>query len=65
MDQTTPIVCEKCGGEVFQEGLMLRKVSKIITATAQDSLLPIGTFFCVACGHVNKDFKPEQLSSPQ
>jgi hypothetical protein len=63
LDQTTPIVCEKCQCQAFQEGLLLRKVSKFISMTAQDGLLPVQTFFCVACGHVNEEFLPKELNA--
>ncbi len=55
---TTALVCEKCNGEVFAEGVMLRKASKFITGTTQDALIPIPVFSCRACGHVNNDFLP-------
>jgi uncharacterized Zn finger protein len=58
LDKTTPIVCEECQNEVFQEGVMLRKASKFLTGTAQDALIPIPVFSCSKCGHVNKEFLP-------
>lgn len=61
MDKTTPMVCENCGGEVFQEGFLVRKASKFLTGSPQDSLIPIGTLFCVKCGHVNSDLIPAAL----
>lgn len=61
LDKTTPIVCDKCGGQAFQEAVLLRKASKFLTGTAQDSLVPMGTFVCAACGHVNEEFMPQGL----
>lgn len=62
LDKTLPIVCESCGGQAFQEALMLRKVSKFLTGDAQDGVLPIQTFVCTKCGHINADFMPKELS---
>ena len=61
LDKTVEIVCDKCGGKVFQEGLMLRKASKFLTGTAQDALIPLPVFSCSACGWVNEEFLPEPL----
>lgn len=62
LDKTTGVVCESCGSETFQEALLLRKVSKFLTGQAQDGILPIPTFVCSKCGHVNEEFYPKELS---
>jgi DNA-directed RNA polymerase subunit RPC12/RpoP len=61
LDKTTPIACEQCESQAFQEAVMLRKVSKFLTGDAQDGVLPIATFVCAKCGHVNQDFMPKEL----
>ena len=63
LTKTQEIVCDKCGGKVFQEGLMLRKASKFLTGTTQDALIPLPVFSCSACGHVNEEFLPEPLKN--
>lgn len=65
MSQTTPIVCEKCGNDVFTEGLMLRKVSRILMGDTKDGVLPIPVFACSKCGHVNKEFLPKGIDRPE
>ena len=57
----TEYVCEKCENTTFQEALMLRKVSRFLTGDAQDGLMPIATFACIKCGHVNQEFYPKEL----
>jgi hypothetical protein len=59
-DQTTGVVCENCGNTVFTEGLYLRKVSKFLVAATsdKDQVIPVPTFYCVKCKHVNKEFSP-------
>lgn len=64
LDKTTPMVCEECQHQVFQEGVMLRKASKFLTGTAQDALVPIPVFTCTKCGHVNSEFLPKELQEP-
>ena len=61
LDKTQEVTCDKCGGQVFQEGLMLRKASKFLTGTTQDALIPLPVFSYSACGYVNEEFLPEPL----
>ena len=65
LDKTTPLVYESCNGSVFQEGVVLRKASKFLTGTTQDGIIPIPTFYCVKCGHVNDEFLPADLRAPK
>jgi len=60
-DQTAGVVCEECKSSVFSEAYILRKVSKFLVASAsdKDQVIPVPTFYCVKCGHVNKEFLPE------
>jgi hypothetical protein len=59
-EQTTGVVCEICGSNIFTEGLYLRKVSKFLVAASsdKDQVIPVPTFYCVKCQHVNKEFSP-------
>jgi uncharacterized Zn finger protein len=51
--------CEECGGQVFEERMMIKKVSKFLTGSDQDSIVPIPVISCAKCGHVNELFKPK------
>jgi predicted nucleic-acid-binding Zn-ribbon protein len=59
--QTTATLCEKCGGEAFQEALLLRRVSALLTGSGKEGYLPIQVFACAKCGHVNSNFVPEEV----
>jgi predicted nucleic acid-binding Zn ribbon protein len=59
LKDTTAITCEECQSEVFKEGVLLRKISRFVTGTAQDALMPIPVFACIKCGHVNAEFMPK------
>ena len=61
LDKTSPVSCDKCNGQVFQEGVLLRKASRLLTGTAQDALIPIQVFACMHCGNVNEEFLPLQM----
>lgn len=65
LQDTTPVVCEKCGGQVFENGVILREVSAILTGTGQPGIIPIPVFICSECGHVNTQFIPQELREPK
>lgn len=62
LQDTEQVVCEKCGGKVFQEGLMLRRIPALLTGQGKPGIVPIPTFFCAECGHVNKEFLPQEFT---
>ena len=51
------IVCGDCGGMFFKEVSMLKKVSKILTGSHEDTIIPFPTYMCNECGHVNVEFE--------
>jgi hypothetical protein len=57
---TTPVISED-GGMVFQEGFILRRVSKFITGTSEDGIIPVPVFFDVKSGRVLIDMLPKEL----
>lgn len=59
--ETTAITCPKCGCQVFDQGLLLRKVSPVLTGTGQPGLVPVTVFACQRCQTVLEDFLPEEL----
>ena len=58
MDKTTPYKCEKCESEFFEDVVMIRKLSRLMSGTADDALVPMKTYRCAECKHINEDFKP-------
>ncbi len=61
LQDTTAVKCEKCGGEIFESGMLLREVSALMTGTGQPGIIPIPVFICSKCGHVNSQFIPQEL----
>ena len=55
---TTEVSCEECKSTIFQEAVFIRKASKLLTGAAKDSYIPIPTFKCASCNHINKEFIP-------
>lgn len=51
------VKCEECGGVLFEEVTLIKKVSKLITGSTDDTLVPFPTYRCAECKHMNEDFK--------
>jgi DNA-directed RNA polymerase subunit RPC12/RpoP len=52
------IVCESCGSKQFKEIAFIKRVSAIISPNGREMVVPVATFACAACSHVNKEFDP-------
>jgi hypothetical protein len=60
LSKTTPILTSN-GGKIWQQGFLLRKVSKFITGTNEDNVLPIPVFFNPETGEILKDGLPDEF----
>jgi hypothetical protein len=58
LSTATDIVCENCGNLTFQEVVLMKKISAIMSPNGKEGIVPIPTFACVACGYVNTMFRP-------
>jgi|TARA_R110000796_G_scaffold128893_3_gene244513 hypothetical protein len=58
--QTTPVVCEKCGHDVFTPAMKMRKLSALLSPTGQETMIPVQAFACVECNHINEGFLPKE-----
>ena len=63
ISQTTGVVCEECNHIHFEQVLIIRKASGLLTGTGQPTYVPIPVFACTECGHVNTEFLPKELES--
>jgi hypothetical protein len=57
----TSEVKNSSGGSVFLQGVVLRTVSKFITGTDEDALLPIPVFFDKETGKILTSSVPKDL----
>ena len=51
--------CEKCENTTFMEAMKIKKISKFMTGSEQDSIAPFPVLTCVSCGHVNSELEPK------
>ena len=57
---TRPITSPE-GNQVFSEGVILRKVSRFVTGTQEDGVIPIPCFYDVITGKVLVELLPKEL----
>lgn len=58
--QSTPITSAD-GGQIFQEAVVLRKISKFLAGTSEDAVIPIPVFIDVKTGKILIDMLPKEL----
>jgi len=63
INQTSGVTCDECQETLFEQCLILRKASALITGTGQVGYIPIPVFACKSCGHVNEEFLPKEIQS--
>ena len=42
--------CQECGGTVFIPGTKFLKISKMVTGTPNDAIIPVELYLCGDCG---------------
>ena len=63
LSQTKPVVCTKCGGKIFNQGIVLREVSSLLTGNGKPGLVPIPVFYCEKCGEILPMSIPEEIKN--
>ena len=50
------VKCEKCENIFFEKVTIIKKISKLLTGSTEDQLVPMETYVCAKCGHMNEEF---------
>lgn len=53
------IKCEACEATIFQPVFVIKNISALVSPTGKETNVPLQTFACAKCSHVNKDFLPD------
>jgi uncharacterized Zn finger protein len=62
--QASPlIVCDTCGNATFEEVIMFKSLSALVSPNGKAGLAPFNVFSCNACGHVNNQFLPSFMKT--
>ena len=60
LKNTTPVL-SKDGNQLFSEGVILRKVSKFVTGTSEDGIMPIPVFYDLKTKEILVETLPKEL----
>ena len=60
--QSTPIESAD-GNQIFQEAVVLRKISKFLAGTSEDAVVPIPVFIDTKTGKILIDMLPKELKA--
>ena len=55
--QTSELKCDSCEHETFTQVFYIRRLSALLSPSGEESLIPVPTFACAKCGHVNEGLK--------
>ncbi len=55
--------CQECGGTVFIPGTKFLKISKMVTGTPNDAIIPVELYLCGDCGEINQELLPKELKA--
>jgi hypothetical protein len=59
--KNTTAITSPDGNQVFSEGVILRKVSRFVTGTSEDGVIPVPVFYDVVTGKVLVELLPKEL----
>lgn len=59
------VTCDKCGNYTFEQVVLMKKISALISPTGKEAIVPFPVFSCNACGYINKQFLPVKLPEQQ
>jgi len=57
----SPTVECECGGKLFEEGIMFKKLSPLISPTGREEFFPMQLILCKKCGKVPQAFDKEGI----
>lgn len=65
LSAASDVSCSKCGCVTFREVAFIKRVSALVSPTGKEAMVPIGTFACSLCNHVNDEFDPTKRLAAQ
>lgn len=58
LSNASDVSCDECKSVKFKEIAFIKRVSALLSPTGKEGLVPVATFACAECGHVNAEFDP-------
>ena len=56
-----PIQCKVCDCLYFRQVMAINKVSKLLTGSDKDTMVPVTVFRCDDCGAIPEEFQPIKM----
>jgi hypothetical protein len=50
------VTCDECGSKVFKNVFHIKRISPLVAPNGQEGFIPVPTFCCAKCGHINEVF---------
>jgi hypothetical protein len=63
LSKAIELKCQECEGTVFIPGTKFLKISKIVTGTPNDAIVPVELYLCGDCGEINQELLPKELQN--
>lgn len=63
LSKAKEISCQECGGTVFIPGTKFLKISKMVTGTPNDAIIPVELYLCGDCGEICEELLPNELKN--
>ena len=57
----TDFACAECQGKYFRQITLFKRLSPLVSPTGKEQLIPVPSFRCDDCGHVNEEFAPKLI----
>lgn len=54
------VFCESCNNNTFTNVFVIKRIPALLSSSGQDVHIPIPTFACTKCSHINKNFLPPE-----
>jgi len=61
LSQAKDMNCIKCNNQYFIQAVMVKKISRFVTGTTNDAVLPIDVFLCGNCGQPIEELLPKEF----
>tara|TARA_B110000503_G_scaffold130640_1_gene204262 strand:+ start:995 stop:1249 length:255 start_codon:yes stop_codon:yes gene_type:complete len=61
LSKATEIECQDCKGTIFIPANKFLKVSKLVTGTPNDAIVPVEIYVCGDCGEIIEELLPNEL----
>lgn len=65
VSQAKDMNCTKCNNPYFIQAVMVKKISRFVTGTTNDAILPIDVFLCGNCGQPMEELLPKEFRKNQ